>query len=105
MSAFNLVLHCGAKEVSREEVGAVALPATTSSYTPVPHLQLSDIIVDELISRCCVTGPVHISIAFSLPNDLGIRIRRVGTFRAVVILVSVAIDEQCAMAGRRAHHP
>lgn len=37
MKALNLVLHCGGQQVSRADLGRVALPAATKSHVPVGH--------------------------------------------------------------------
>jgi hypothetical protein len=36
----NLMLHCGAKAVSREQVAAVPTPARTPTWVPIPHHRL-----------------------------------------------------------------
>lgn len=36
----NLILHCGANRVERRDVETVGTPRATSSWTPIPHLQL-----------------------------------------------------------------
>ena len=42
--AQNLVLHCGAKPVSREQLARVACPPGTDTWKPVPHLTVLDLI-------------------------------------------------------------
>jgi Domain of unknown function (DUF932) len=40
MNKSNLILHCGARAVSREQVAAVSTPSRTASWVPLPHHQL-----------------------------------------------------------------
>jgi len=40
MNKTNLILHCGARAVSREQVATVPTPARTASWVPLPHHQL-----------------------------------------------------------------
>ena len=39
MAESKLVLHCGAREVGREELDGVPTPAPTQTWFPVPHGQ------------------------------------------------------------------
>lgn len=43
-----LMLHCGGKQASFEQICAVELPEQTSSYTPVPHGDAIRLISDRL---------------------------------------------------------
>lgn len=38
--ATNLILHCGASRVEREQLTTVATPAATETWCPIPHLAL-----------------------------------------------------------------
>jgi Domain of unknown function (DUF932) len=42
MATSTLVLHRGAREVSREELAAVAVPPATATWFPLPHVQVLD---------------------------------------------------------------
>ena len=46
----NLLLHCGAKAVTREQLEVVATPASTSTWAPIPHLELIEVV--EFTLRC-----------------------------------------------------
>ncbi len=40
MKSCNLVLHCGAAAVTRDDVKAVRTPFSTPTRSPIPHLRL-----------------------------------------------------------------
>src|SRR5437899_636393 len=40
MNRANLMLHCGASAVSREQVAGVLTPSRTASWVPIPHHRL-----------------------------------------------------------------
>src|SRR5690348_15506115 len=40
MRKTNLMLHCGARTVDREQIAAVATPPRTETWVPIPHSQL-----------------------------------------------------------------
>jgi hypothetical protein len=42
MRKSNLILHCGARTVTRDQVAGVATPARTATWVPVPHGRLLD---------------------------------------------------------------
>ena len=42
MATTNLILHRGAREVSREELALVPLPAPTKTWAPVGHQRVLD---------------------------------------------------------------
>src|SRR4051794_27693324 len=44
----NLMLHCGANKVDREQVAAVTTPARTQTWTPIPHHRLLTGVQDTL---------------------------------------------------------
>jgi hypothetical protein len=44
----NLVLHCGAKSVTREQVAAVITPDRTRTWVPIPHARILDGVQDCL---------------------------------------------------------
>jgi hypothetical protein len=44
MAESKLVLHCGAREVGREELDRVPTPAPTQTWFPVPHGQVVDAV-------------------------------------------------------------
>jgi hypothetical protein len=46
----DLILHCGAGYVEREQLRAVPTPAPTSSWRPVPHADVADLIADHAIA-------------------------------------------------------
>src|SRR5437870_9390540 len=43
MSA-NLLLHCGAREVSEQELRSVGCPSATATWYPLPHAQVLDTV-------------------------------------------------------------
>ena len=48
MSNLNLCLHCGSKEASREEIEATPTPASTRTWTPIPHNRLINLVETTL---------------------------------------------------------
>jgi len=47
----NLMLHCGAKRVSRNELMAVPTPMPTKTHRPVPHIHIAEMIAHEANNR------------------------------------------------------
>ena len=43
----NLILHCGANKVSRSDLKDIPIPIKTSTYTPVPHVQIAELVTQE----------------------------------------------------------
>jgi hypothetical protein len=50
MAESNLILHCGAREVSREELGKVPTPGPTATWFPVPHAAVIGTVEQSLAS-------------------------------------------------------
>lgn len=50
-----LLLHCGAKEVSYEDVCAVETPAMTATHVPIPHDFILNQTVEALLANNCHT--------------------------------------------------
>lgn len=48
MNKLNLVLHCGANKVDREQVNAVKTPDGTDTWFPIPHNSLLDLVEKSL---------------------------------------------------------
>ena len=42
----SLILHCGARQATREEIDAVPIPKATRSYQPIGHGALSDMLIE-----------------------------------------------------------
>ena len=47
----NLILHCGAKRVSRSDLKDVPTPMPTKTHKPVPHVQIAELIAQEAQNR------------------------------------------------------
>ena len=47
----SLMLHCGAKRVSRSDLMQVPTPAPTRTHKPVPHIHIAEIIAHEAQDR------------------------------------------------------
>lgn len=43
-----LIVHCGGRKVSREEVEAIPTPGRIETHYPIPHLKVLDLAVDNL---------------------------------------------------------
>lgn len=67
MSKLNLVAHCGAHYVNRQELSKVALPPSTETFIPVGHDYFVDLVEDRLNDR----GLKVVDSAFALANDGG----------------------------------
>jgi hypothetical protein len=48
MQRTNLILHCGANNVEREQLLRVATPPRTSTWVPIPHARLLSCVQDSL---------------------------------------------------------
>ena len=48
MHKCNLILHCGAHQVPREELHRVTMPRRTATWQPVPHHDLLNLIEGTL---------------------------------------------------------
>ena len=48
MSTANLILHCGAREVTRDELAVIPCPPPEGRWRPVPHHQVLDYAVKAL---------------------------------------------------------
>ena len=55
----NLILHCGARAVSREDVVTVPTPGATSSWTPIPHINLVSHVENTISSNGLVVGTLY----------------------------------------------
>jgi len=47
----NLILHCGASKVARSDLKDITVPIRTLTYTPVPHVQIAELVAHEAQSR------------------------------------------------------
>ena len=61
----NLLLHCGAQSVQREDLAEVRTPAPTSTWQPIPHHQLIRTVQQTLESTNLTIG----AQAHSLTHD------------------------------------
>lgn len=61
----NLMLHCGAHHVERDEVFSAKAPERTNSWVPIPHSRLLDLIQQTLIGN----GMTVIEQAHALTRD------------------------------------
>lgn len=48
MNNIDLCLHCGANEVSREQLALVEVPEATRSYVPLPYADFVNLVEDQL---------------------------------------------------------
>lgn len=56
----NLLLHCGARHITRDALDAVATPAATPTWTPVAHTRILRIVETELAQAgLTVIGAAH----------------------------------------------
>lgn len=61
----NLILHCGAQAVKRQEVTAIRTPRATQTWTPIPHIDLVNHVERTLKTNGLVVG----TQAHSLSHD------------------------------------
>lgn len=52
----NLILHCGARAVERNDVQGVPTPRATETWTPLPHLELVTRVESTLRSNGLIVG-------------------------------------------------
>ena len=60
-----LILHCGSKAATREEVDAVATPSSTDTWAPIAHGEIADAVESSLIG----TGLAPRSSDYGLSHD------------------------------------
>lgn len=56
MTKGNIILHCGAKHVSYDDLVAVPVPAETKTFHPIPHHSLVDMVHEVMDEH----GPKHL---------------------------------------------
>ena len=61
----NLILHCGAHRVDRQEVENIPTPRSTETWTPIPHMEL----IRNVESILSATNLTIASSAHSLTHD------------------------------------
>jgi hypothetical protein len=60
MKSGNMILHCGAGFLSREELEKIQTPAATRTFQPIPHTLLVDQVKSALVSETIeVTNEAH----------------------------------------------
>jgi hypothetical protein len=90
----NLILHCGAQSVEREQVFEIVTPEATETWTPIPHAQLIETVELTLSASNLVIG----SAAHSLSHD-GARY-----FGLMEISSEIDADDYCWVLGLRNSH-
>lgn len=65
----NLILHCGARAATRAEVNAVACPASTETWHPIPHNRMITEMITEIERALKATGMQIVSEAYGLNDD------------------------------------
>jgi hypothetical protein len=90
----NLILHCGAHKVDRYEVEDVPTPRSTSTWNPIPHIQLIQRVEHTLEANNLTIG----TIAHSLTHD-GARY-----FGLMEIQNGENSDDYCWVLGLRNSH-
>lgn len=90
----NLILHCGARTVPREDVVTVPTPRATMSWTPIPHIDLVSQVENTIGSNGLVVG----TQAHSLTHD-GLRY-----FGLMQILRTESDEDYCWVLGIRNSH-
>lgn len=90
----NLLLHCGAHNVRREQVFEVSTPESTETWTPIPHGQLIQTVETTLHASNLTIG----GVAHSLTHD-GARY-----FGLMEITSEVDAEDYCWVLGLRNSH-
>jgi hypothetical protein len=90
----NLILHCGARAVDRQQVITVPTPRATSSWTPIPHIELVSHVEHTITSNGLVVG----TQAHSLSHD-GMR-----CFGLMQIQRAESDQDYCWVLGLRNSH-
>jgi len=90
----NLLLHCGAHHVEREQVLSVRTPSSTGTWTPIPHSELIQTAERALGATNLVIG----SMVHSLSHD-GARY-----FGLMEITSDAESDDYCWVLGLRNSH-
>ena len=90
----NLILHCGARAVPRQDVITVPTPHATESWTPIPHIELVSHVERTISSNGLVVG----TQAHSLTHD-GLRY-----FGLMQIMRTEFDEDYCWVLGIRNSH-
>lgn len=64
----NLLLHCGACAVEREQVLTVPTPRSTETWTPIPHIDLITRVEDTIKTNGLVIGTQAHSLSRMVSN-------------------------------------
>lgn len=65
MNKTNLILHCGARSVSREQLEQIATPDRTDSWVPIPHIRM----VQEVERALTASNMRIVSEAFGVTDE------------------------------------
>ena len=65
MKNSNLILHCGARAIDRERLSQIACPDCTSSWHPIPYIQL----VNEVERSLAASSMKIVTEAFGVTED------------------------------------
>lgn len=91
----NLILHCGAHAVDLEEVASVRTPRGTSTWTPIPHLNLIQQVKQTLADTSLRIGSEAHSLTHDGARYFGLmEVQSRGTMR----------DDYCMVVGLRNSH-
>jgi Domain of unknown function (DUF932) len=90
----NLLLHCGARAVAREQILGVPTPQPTATWTPIPHIELITHVENTLESNGLIVG----TQAHSLSHD------HARYFGLMEIKRSESAEDYCWVLGLRNSH-
>jgi Domain of unknown function (DUF932) len=65
MNKSNLILHCGARHITRDALSNIACPAATETWHPIPHIRM----VNEIERALAGSGMAIVNEAFGVTED------------------------------------
>lgn len=97
MKQSNLVLHCGARKVTREQLAGVRTPDATDTWHPIPHVQM----VIEAERSLATSGLRIVNESFGLTED---QARMFGLLQVAKIGNDTEGDYACVIGLRGSHN-
>lgn len=93
MKNSNLILHCGARHVNRDQLSAVPTPAHTETWHPIPHIRM----VNEVERSLATSNLKIVNESFGLTEDQS---RMFGLLQVAHIGAETAGDYACVIGLR-----
>lgn len=97
MKQSNLVLHCGARKVTREQLAGVRTPDATDTWHPIPHVRM----VTEVERSLASSGLRIVTESFGITED---QARMFGLLQVARVDAEVTDGDYACVIGLRGSH-